>query len=382
MSHFGLPNFNMNNLLSQAQQVFKQDNGTNVQNTPTQNMQEAISEGGFSIYQVGSNGRYSLAALLGNQSLRLNTMELSQFLKDAMKLPQEVRLILLMLAFESSQSPLKENFQQTLKNLIEADLNQLKVPLEEVQTLLTKNTKEASDTLMKLIQANQMSITDGGRQVADLVSHLGKLTDKINTSPAHAMETLMLLYLPWYPLTPPQRLEVDFEFGEGGEEGGGEKEFSVVLYLNTNTFGRFKLIVSELDPLQVMVKVFHEAHAKGMLSALEASLNQILANEGLPAAIFVASEIKPEQIAQTVPLESDNSPETQNKPEEAEAAGFKKATRQADRKSLKIQPGQQVSLLILHCAYALARLIFEADEENRPLQSKKTLPRQTHQKSS
>lgn len=115
-----------------------------------------------------------------------------------------------------------------------------------------------------------------------------KLSTKVKESPQHATETLMLLYLPWYPLQNQQKLELGFGLGEGAEDEDVEnKEASVILYLDTNSLGRFKLVVEEADPLQVIAKVFHQDAGKGITTQLKEGLNEFLAQEGLPAAIFL-----------------------------------------------------------------------------------------------
>jgi hypothetical protein len=368
------PQFNLGNMLSQAQHILKGGllGGLN----PSGNVNQPNAGGGNSIFQAGNilkDPRISLALLMSNDSLKLNSQEVSQFLKESMKLPQDMRFLLLMLALESSPEEAKSQLKQGLKQLIEENVNQLSIPVDDLQALLGKNSKEAQDKMMKLLQAESLGQTRNGQQITELVASLGKLAEKIKLSPQDAMETLMLLYIPWYPLTTPQKLELSFEMGEGeGEEG--DKDISAVVYLETNSLGRFKLIVQELDPLQIVAKVFHEEQAKPIMPFLEEQLNKILADDGLPAAIFDTELIKPEQIAQVVvETKSEGNIETPTvleKPAESDGStsGFKQATRQSDHKQINVQPGEHISLLVLNCAYALARLIFEADEANRILQ--------------
>lgn len=340
--------------------------------TPTQPMPE-----GQPPFSTGSpmarGNKLSLAALFQNESSALNPQELSQFLKESLKLPQEIRTLLLMLALEKTPS---ETLQAALKKTLAETLTQQPeiakdIPLDEVTALLSQNSREAHQKLMRLLQGTAMSQTQGGRQVADLVGTLGQLNEQIAASPAKALETLMLLYLPWYPLTLPQKLDLTLEGGhsEGGATDG--EAVSITLYLQTNTLGQFKITVKELQPLQIQVQIAHEQKAALALPELETRLNDLLASDGLPAALFESEPVEPHAFAKP---DTTTAPATQpeSKPSAPMAAsgsqGFQFATRRADRQKLHIAAGQRVSFLVIHTGYSLARLIFEVDEANRVFQ--------------
>lgn len=51
-------------------------------------------------------------------------------------------------------------------------------------------------------------------------------------------------------------------------------------------------------------------------------------------------------------------------------AGFKGATRRDDNKQISAQQGERVSMLVLNCAYELAKLIFAEDGAGTTLQAK------------
>ncbi len=357
MSNAGFPKFNLVNLLSQAQQLISGgSNDIGVPSTP-------IPTGPPTLQQ--QLAKLTMAALFADESVRLPADEVATFLKDAMKLPEELRTTLMMMALEATPETLKKSLKQTLKQVIQDNANELTIPLDEMQKLLGKNTDEAKSKLMKLLQASPISQTQSGPQVAELVKTLDKMSEKIKQSPMHATETLVLLYLPIYPLVPPQKMDLSFEDGSGGEEGQ-ERDMSVVMYLETNTLGRFKIVVSQYEPLQVGVLMFHEKIAAPILPILKDKTNEQLAKDGLPAAIFDTSLLNSGGAAQETSTSSSNAENTAANADLSE--GFKRATRQEDKQEVNIQPGDSVSLIILNTAYALSRWIFELDEQNRPLQ--------------
>lgn len=370
MSNFSFPNLSLNRLLMQARQILMSGTAAGVSspaNTSTSG--NVVSS---SLLQAAlKDGKLPLSMLLSTESLRLPPQEASLFLKETMKLPNEIRFFLLMLALESSPAELKSFLSQNLKQLIEENLGHLTVPMEEVQELLAQATKEGAGKLIRLLQGSSASQTRSGQQLIDMAATLGKLSEKVKASPTEALETLMLLYIPWYPLATQQKLELSFEMGEGEGEGG-ERDVSMVIFLETNTLGRFKIVVQEVDPLQVVVKIAHENVAKEVIPHLETQLNEFLANEGLPAAVFDAECIHPQQLEETTALLEEKPeqalPEGPEPEQSPAVAGFKKATRQSDHKQITVQPGNHISLLVVNCAYTLARFIFEADEKNRLLQ--------------
>lgn len=362
MPNFNFTSFNVNNLLYQTQQLLRPII------VPGQN---PLLGGLFNPNSTAGRSPYmSLDTLFANNNLKLDAQELSTFLKDAMKLPQDMRKLLLMLALESAQGESKKQVQQTLKQLIEDYPQALNISVEDLQKLLGKKSKDGVDKLVKLLQVNQTGETKGAPQVAEMMSTLGKLSEKIQASPKEATETLMLLYIPWYPLAPQQKLEVEFESAGGGEEEAVE-ECSVVLYLQTASLGRFKLVIQELNPLQIVIMIFHEEQSQLIMGELEDRINDWLAKEGLPAAIFDETLMHPEQIptrAVASVTDSEQAPEALATANNPATAGFKGATRQDGDQQITLQKGSRVSVLILNCAYALARFVFEADEGNRKLQ--------------
>lgn len=303
--------------------------------------------------------KLSLAELFNNPNLLLGPEENAQLLKDLAKFPQDLKQLLADLSDALPTEP--KLATKPLADLLEQQLIPLKLPLKELQVMVKQNLETGSEKLLQLMQSNQLSQTKSVGQLGDLLYQANRLGEKLGQSPQQAAETLILLALPWCPLLPGQKLQLDFEFGEGGEDGS-DKEISVILYLQTNQLGRFKVQVFELQPLQILVKLHHEPIAKPILKDLEAELNDYLAKEGLPESIFETIEMQTQEASVSSNpgvIASDSG------------QGFKGLTRQADHTQIDIQAGEGVSVLVFQVAYALAKLILSADARQQHLQSRK-----------
>ena len=318
----------------------------------------------------------SLAMLFQQEGMNLSPEDNAQFVKDLLKLPKDMRLLLASMALENESLPVDQSVKRTLQEMIKNNLSD--VPIEQFQNLIGDNSKDAAKQLMKLLQNTQSIQIKNGQQIMELASQMEKLSTKVKESPKHATETLMLLYLPWYPLQNQQKLELGFGFGGGEDDEDVEnKEASVVLYLDTNTLGRFKVVLEEADPLQVIAKVFHQEAGKGIMPVLKTGLNEFLAQEGLPAAIFMTDVLKerPQGHASLINNEESTShvgsTEKALQTESVGESGFKGATRRDDNKQISAQQGERVSMLVLNSAYELAKLIFAEDGAGTTLQAKK-----------
>jgi len=288
---------------------------------------------------MGGPSTLTLAALFANSTLRLSPQDVSAFLKELLHLPDEMKMMLLLLSLESSPDDIKLLLKQPLQEVLAAQ--PLMIPIDQLQSLLVGKTQEAKEKLLKLLQGTALAQTQSGHQLAELTVSMTKLAEKVQTSPERALETLMLLYIPWYPLAGKQMLTLEMGQGqEGGEESA--EDLSVVLFLETNTLGKFKICVQERSRLQAAVQLEYEEPAHMFISDLEHSLNDSLAKDGLPAVLFEATCV---------------------------GEGFKPAPALVpeNNQQITVQPSIKITFLVLHVGYTVARLIFEADEQNQCL---------------
>ena len=114
MANFGMTPFNVNNAVNQARLVLGALTGAEL---PVAN-ENTILAPGFNIQNPLQNA-LSLAALMENNTLKLNAMQMSLFLKDTLKLPQEIKQLLVLLSQEEKPAAgdVAESGEDGLKRL-------------------------------------------------------------------------------------------------------------------------------------------------------------------------------------------------------------------------------------------------------------------------
>lgn len=299
---------------------------------------------GMSIY-ASTTGLGCCNAVMANfLSASLSPQETALFLKNLLNLPRDIQGLLLLLAF-----PPGPERPETLKKLLEKypDLN---VTLENVQSFLGDHSKDGVQKLLKLIQGNQAAQL-GDSKMEELLKLTSQLTNKVQASPMEALNTMMLLYLPWLPLVPPQKLETAFVPSE--EEGGGagnpdEKSYNLVLYIETNRLGKFQVSLHQSNHTQITLHVVHDAEAQSHLTALEAALAEKTGEDGIPKPEFI---YEPRSAPASLPVA----------PSVAEA-GAEMANPVERGKKIAVFPADGVSIIVVTVAYSYARLVFETDD--------------------
>jgi hypothetical protein len=231
------------------------------------------------------------------------------------------------------------------------------VPLEALQQLIQTHADKAQDKLLKLLQSSQMSLTGSGKQMGDLMSHLSELVGKAGKSPMDALHTAMSLYLPYYPLHPPQGFTMRFEATEGGQDGesGQNNDVQLVLWIETIRLGPFKITIApgqqglnNPTPSQSRWQVWveHDPAAVSVLEVLQAQVSQSSGGEHMVGMIFLPrmASVSPSSAASSTNHASESNPSPSSR-----------------KQSVDIQPTGSVSGGLLCLAYLFIRVVFELD---------------------
>jgi hypothetical protein len=314
-------------------------------------------------------GQLSQAELFQQSSL-LSTQEMGTLAKEILKMPSDMKELLLGLSLlEDSEASgkLKKAMTQNLKTLLDENIVPSTLSSAQADALLSKKVNEGLERLNKLLNQNMMAQTKGSSQVAETLNHLRTMADSLQTMPNQGLKNLILLALPWYPLIQQQKL--DWEASGGGdtseEAGGGATEKSITLLLQTNSLGRFRIQLSEGKALQVSVMIQFQELAKLFVPQLEVLFDTYLAGEGLARALWNGEmfqeghDASKSTFSDLIQASSSSS-----------LASFKGFTRQENRQSVDIQRGDLVSLLLVQCGFTMAKLVFEADNQQKYLQRK------------
>lgn len=329
--------------------------------------------------RFSENGNYrQLAQLLDpHQNLPLNPKQLATVIKETLNLPQEFEKTLELLT--TTTDPKAATAKQGAKN---AALFAKEIPLDAIQDLLKQNNHKAQKQLMTMLQSGDPTVANHGSQVAKLISTLSNMSESMLLSQHKPVETLILLYLPWYPLTGGRQLEL--ELGQTSEEGSAQTENSITLYIKTTSLGRFRIQLLEINPQEMAVQVWHETQSKSYCMQLKEVIKSECKRLGINNLTFSGKVIpaeKSDRAFQSTAAKSRGSKpqRSDNLSDEGTKQGFKGATRQEDVKQLHIQSSQNISAGLLNLAYFVARSVFEADESGLLLQQRATTAKQATQ---
>ena len=312
--------------------------------------------------------------------LRLNAMQVSRLLRQLLQLPAEMVALLALLAqLDAAVKP------DLLKKLLNANTD---ISLEELQALLLQRLSRSEEKLLKLMQASPMgagAMQDGTTSsLLELLRIRGELASRTESSPAEALRTLILLYLPSYPTQDAQRVsllflptgqkhpvdEEDGTEGEGfpsggggsGEENGTGQDLRWLIVIQTVSLGLFHIILSmsrseaghvggtaKNDPRLLRLSIGYEPPAAVSLEEIRTGLEQMAQAENLPT---------PEITLKPRPLrENPSSAQT--------ASGNIGQPVESKTPSVSIQPVDSVPAIGIHWAYRVVRLILDIDNTNR-----------------
>lgn len=297
-------------------------------------------------------GQLLLAPLAAHQNA-LNPQEFSQFLKNLLHLPKEIQDFLTQLATGDQKQTV-----EVLKTLLQEN-PKLAVSLEELQNVLKTLTKDGENKLLQILRSSQTNYSGSSKSMGDMLSMMSQLSSRVASSPTEALTTTLLLYLPWHPLAENQKLTLYFEQpGSENEDGDGEsggesqEEPHLVLLVETNGLGRFKIVTVPLERTQLLFYIDHDAPALPYLKPLHARLNTALTQAGLqaPDVVFKQRGVRPAVFEEgnsgmSQKTLTDESPDTD------------------DKQSIAVHSVGQVPVLVVQGAYWVARIIFELDEK-------------------
>ena len=273
---------------------------------------------------------------LFSAEVALSSTQMLVLLRNLLQLPRELAQLLALLSQTEG-----ETAQTVLKLLLS---EKPEIPLEAFQLLLQTQGQQAQEKLLKLLQGTPMGFTQSGHQLGEVLQHLSTLTEQ-SSGPAKGMEALqntLALYLPYYPLQPPQQFLLKYQPDHEGENGQAQ-EGTLIIFLQTITLGALKVTVT-LHTGTPEIVVEHRLQAT-LQTALERQIRGSLQAEQLPHAqiLFLGQ-----------PAEGNMKPNNPN-------SGTGTAEVSALRQEVSILPGQKVQAIAILAAYAVIRAVFELD---------------------
>jgi hypothetical protein len=284
-------------------------------------------------------GSESLASLLA-QSMPMNLAQWALLLRNLLQMPREMVQLLALLS-ELDEGATKALLQTLLTE-------NPRISLEDLQRFLTTRMDKSQEKLLQLLQSGLMGLGGGGKEAAVLLNSLSELVFQARQSPADALQTTLVLYLPFYPLHGPQRFSLHFEPPEEGEEDGYTQEAQLVIFIETISLGKLRISLSVLYHTQLQALVEHDPEAAGVLDALRRQMNATMAEENLPPPDLIFKQ---------------RAGRLSNKGQTA-SSSRKTFSGKPEGQSVGIHPVGGVSAMTIHLAYWLIRIVLELDSRH------------------
>jgi hypothetical protein len=303
---------------------------------------------------------------LGAGTLALPAEDLAKLLRNLFQLPKEM---IQLLALLSEQEPALG--QALLEALMQEES---KIPLEALQDFLQGRVDQAQQKLLKLLQAHPAAMAGSG-DVGTLMQGLGELADKIKQGPQGALDATVTLYLPFYPLHPPQAFTLRFEPPQSGGEGSTESsEPQLVVYVETLTLGSFRAVIlpdADKPAGNWQAVIAHQPAAVPYLQAIEAGLQEA-ATAAMPVRLLFTANASG-HLGQNTGHHSGqasrdalgDAPGSSLSPDENSSGLPAQSGKQpSGKQSVGLHPAGGVSVMAIQVAYLLIRIILELDNRN------------------
>ena len=293
--------------------------GTSLNNTGLQNT---------NIYSSTTSALYSSGTLSSANQLLISTVEIEQranYIKDLLNLPRDFEAFIKMIQGQNMN-------MQAMKDLSKL-LNNGKINLGELTVLLGDNSKEAIQKLMMTIMTVSKMGSNDVSQLKELMAMFSASGGQVDNS--NTLKNLLMLYLPWLPLSIRNELNLDFDIDifdkiQGADENNENSGEVIRIMVQTANFGNI-LATLELNSKNE-VDVF------------------IQANENFPEKEILKmfkKENKQSNITSNVTVEKNKSANNQTSKD----------------KNVQITSSNYVSPKLILAAHSLIKIIIDVDNQ-------------------
>ena len=294
---------------------------SNVNQTLSQNSLTSIN------YSASTQQNQSSLILSNTNQLVISTVEVEQranYIKDLLNLPRD---------FQSFINQIQNMNTETAKSFAKI-LTEGKINLSALTELLAGNSKDAVQKLMMTI----MTVSKmGSNNVSQLKELMAMFSVNANSSDStQTVKNLLMLYLPWLPLSIRNEMNLDFDIDifdkiQGADPDKEENIETIKIMIETANYGN---VLAELE----------------MAPNFEVDV-YITANESFPESEVLKrfnEENKKNSTRSNVKIEKTKDPENS----------------QEFKQNVKITSSNFVSPKLVQMAHSLIKIIIEVDYSN------------------
>lgn len=172
---------------------------------------------------------------------QLEQQQTTQMIKELFQLPKEITEFLQLVTNQGKNSQIIE----LLGVLI--DLNQM-------SGLLQQNGKSALSNLYQIIaEYNRLGVSMKSQEITELAKVINMAVRQVTSTEVQTLKTVMLLYLPWLPLTDSEAFKL--EITEKKEEAASDSEDNITLLISTVNYANLQAAISKTGNESVNVNV-------------------------------------------------------------------------------------------------------------------------------
>lgn len=312
-------NQNANNNLVQNQGVLNQGQQVNSANTSSFTPLNYASQ---------NTSLQAQSQLSSANQLLISTVELEQranYVKDLLNLPRDFETLINQIQNTTPEADALKQLSKLLQNG--------KINLNALSTLLSDNSKGAIQKLMVTIMTVSKMGSNNVNQLKELIGMFSSAS--ANTETTQVIKNILMLYLPWLPLSVRHDMNLDF---------------------NIDIFDKIQGADPDMENAAEMIKIMIQtANYGNILATLELSLNNeidvfISAIESFPEDEVLKEfkkENKKSSIRSNVTVEKNKDP---NMSEHI-------------KQNIKISSSDYVSPKLVLAAHSLIKIIIEVDNK-------------------
>ena len=320
---------NAQNLIKNSQTGQSANNLTANSSNFNSNVNQALSQNSLTSinYSASTQQNQSGLILSNTNQLVISTVEVEQranYIKDLLNLPRD---------FQSFINQIQNMNTETAKSFAKI-LTDGKINLSALTELLAGNSKEAVQKLMMTI----MTVSKmGSNNVSGLKELMAMFSVNANSSDStQTVKNLLMLYLPWLPLSIRNEMNLDFDIDifdkiQGADPDKEENIETIKIMIETANYGN---VLAELE----------------MAPNFEVDVN-ITAIESFPESEVLKrfnEENKKNSIRSNTKIEKTKDPENS----------------QEFKQNVKITSSNFVSPKLVQSAHSLIKIIIEVDYSN------------------
>ena len=263
-------------------------------------------------YSNNLQNQANLTPLTNANQIMISTVEVEQranYIKDLLNLPRD---------FQTLISQIEGNIDPNAKAL--KDLSKLlvngKINLTALTSLLGENSKDAVQKLMMTIMTVSKMGSNNVSQLKELMGLFSSANPTVDS--AQTVKNLIMLYLPWLPLSIRNDLNLDFDIDifdkiQGPDPNEEESQETIKIMIQTANYGNIMatlelaqneevdvLIIANSDfPEKEVMEEFKKENKKGNLRtnvAIEKNANEIIPNIEQNVQITSSNYVSPKLV--------------------------------------------------------------------------------------